>query len=98
MKTFCHVACGFTVEGTTVTLVSPSTGIPHLRTQLDRGNGAATVAALEGPAAHATDSRGFNVIMIDYELTWVMRGDGWEHTVIVPERLAASLLAELRKL
>lgn len=97
-KTF-FVACGFKIENSTITFGSPSTGLLGLTTALRRGDGAPTVAALEGPTGHASDGNGFHVYSVPTgELRWCMRGVDWFQCVIIREPLKTELIRELRGL
>jgi hypothetical protein len=98
-KTF-FVACGFEIEGSTITFGTPSVAHRSLVSQLRPGNGVHIVTALESPTGHATDNGNFDVHFNSKtrELDWCMRSANWQAHVIVQEPLTTALLAELRNL
>jgi hypothetical protein len=98
-KTF-FVACGFEIEGSTITFGTPSVSHRSLVSRLRPGDGVHTVTALEGPNRHATDNGNFDVYFNSKtrELDWCMRDADRQQHVIVQEPLTTALLAELRNL
>ena len=100
MTKIVFMACGFEIKGSSITFGTPSVGLASLTSKLRPGDGASTVAALEGPTGHATDGTSLDVYFNSKtrEIDWHMRGVDWQQHVIVREPLTTALIAELRNL